>query len=362
MGKIGVEKTKNGRLRALKCSPYIYLQSLYIYNGAPSQSRESLLAIDEAQGLATEEIRLLSNVNGGNVVFNLYGDINQHIEGTKGIDNWEEYREVIDFDLYEMQENYRNASQITEYCNKKFEMKMIAINTPGKGVHELGNAEEFRSELITQLMNNEWAGLAAILVATDAEARYLLGEFSSFEQKFHDMTEEDFSLHNNRWNIINIDDAKGLEFSTVIVISGRMTRNQKYIAYTRALDDLYVYPDIIDISGYEKKPRKDTEQRDIPDNEVSRSDKRENDSAKSVHEMATQVKDHSKSEVRNFFERKGLAVIDNRDNGGRLWVLGEKDTIRNVVNEAISKFNLSGKYAVSRETKNRPGWCTKTDK
>ena len=88
MGNIGIKPAESGNIRAIKCSPYIYLQVLYCYQGAPSY-RESLLAIDEAQGIAPEEIRLLKNINGNNVVFNMYGDIYQHIEGTKGVDSWE---------------------------------------------------------------------------------------------------------------------------------------------------------------------------------------------------------------------------------------------------------------------------------
>ena len=255
MEKLGIRKPEKGTIRALKCSPYIYLQTLFLFRGSPQVKRESLLAIDEAQGISPEEIRLLKNINGDAAVFNLYGDINQHIEGTKGVDSWDEFGKVIEFDKYEMQENYRNASQITNYCNKTFEMEMIPINTPGKGVHELLSENDFREEMISQLLDNKRVGLSAILVGNDAEARYLLGEFSSYDQKFHDMTNEDFSIHHTRWNIINIDDAKGLEFSSVIVLSGRMSRNQRYIAYTRALDDLYVYEGLIDVKNYEGKPK-----------------------------------------------------------------------------------------------------------
>lgn len=363
MGKIGVKRPENGRMRALRCSPYVYLQALYIFQGVPSGTKESLLAIDEAQGIAPEELRLLKNVNGNNVTFNIYGDIYQHIEGTKGIESWDEYREVIDYDIYEMQENYRNASQITEYCNRKFNMQMNAINTPGKGVHEMQTEEAFRAEMITQLMDTQRAGLAAILVANGAEARYLLGEFSAYEQKFHDMTNENFSMHRTRWNIIHIDDAKGLEFSSVIVLSGRMSRNQQYIAYTRALDDLYVYPNIIDVSEYEKKPQQKKEE---ADHEGKQGVDTTTDSASSGNGLArpvkVEVKSHAYSEVRSFFEEKGLKVIDRRDEGGRLWVIGDKSIIRNVINEAISKFKISGKYASSKEIFNKPGWCTKTDK
>jgi len=367
MGKIGVKRTESGRMRALKCSPYIYLQVLYIFQGRSSGAKESLLAIDEAQGIAPEELRLLKSVNGNSVTFNIYGDIYQHIEGTKGIESWDEYKDVIDYDIYEMQENYRNASQITEYCNRKFGMQMNAINTPGKGVHEMQTEAEFRAEMITQLMDTQRAGLAAILVANDVEARYLLGEFSAYEQKFHDMTGEDFSIHRTRWNIIHIDDAKGLEFSSVIVLSGRMSRNQQYIAYTRALDDLYVYPHVIDVSEYEKKPQQkkndtDTNEQKTADSTSKAVDTPKDETAPAEHAVKAAVKSHASSEVRTFFESKGLEVIDRRDEGGRLWVIGEKSGIRNVINEAISKFKISGKYASGKESLNKPGWCTKTDK
>lgn len=371
MGNIGIKTAESGNVRAIKCSPYIYLQVMYCYHGAPS-FRESLLAIDEIQGIAPEEIRLLKNINGNNVVFNMYGDVYQHIEGTKGIDNWDEYKDIIEFDYYEMLENYRNASQITEYCNRVFSMNMNPINTPGKGVHELNTDDEFQTEMITQLLETQRAGLAAILVSNDAEARSLMDKFSVYKQKFHDMTDEEFSVHRTRWNIISIDDAKGLEFSSVIVLSGRMSRNEKYIAFTRALDDLYIYPDILDIAGFEKKPRKKKEadlneestdaQTEVQIGQVQAvgmTDKRKD---RSKHVAEKSEKNHANSEVRRFFEDNGLEVVDNRDQGGRLWVVGEKVSIRNIVNATIAKFGISGKYASGKEIKNRNGWCTKTDK
>lgn len=364
MDNIGVSRPEKESRPAVKCSPYAYLLAIYLFRGEPTYARESLLAIDESQGVAPEELRLLKDVNGDSVILNLYGDIHQHIEGTKGIESWDEYRDIIDFDIYEIQENYRNASQITEYCNRKFGMHMNVINTPGKGVHELLTEEEFREEMITQLMDTQRAGLAAILVANDAEARYLLGKFAAYEQKFNDMTGEDFSMHRTRWNIIHIDDVKGLEFSSVIVLSGRMSRNQQYIAYTRALDDLYIYPNIIDVSAYEKKTRQRKDHTDFeekwPEQEIINSVRDEHILSGSL--VKAEVKNHKGSEVRAFFESKGLNVIDKRDEGGRLWVIGEKTNIRIFVNEAISKFKISGKYISSKESLNKPGWCTKTDK
>lgn len=66
--------------------------------------------------------------------------------------------------------------------------------------------------------------------------------------------------------------------------------------------------------------------------------------------------------MRRFFEDNGLEVVDNHDQGGKHWVVGEKVAIRNIVNSAIAKFGISGKYASGKEIKNKTGWCTKTDK
>jgi DNA helicase IV len=358
MGNIGINPSANGNIRAIKCSPYIYLQTLYCFQGAPS-NRESLIAIDEAQGIAKEEIRLLKNINGNNVIFNMYGDINQHIEGTKGVDSWDEYKDIIDFDYQEMLENYRNASQVTEYCNNVFGMKMRAINTPGNGVHVFNDESSFCRGLIGQLMDTQREGLAAILVSNGAEAGKLKDMFASYEQNFNDMTDEEVGIHRTRWNIMNVDDAKGLEFSSVIVLTGRMSRNEKYIAFTRALDDLYVYPCLLDITGFEKKPRKkkneDSESYVESETELDTKDK-------TKHAPKKVDKDYSNSEVRMFFEDNGLEVIDGRNQGGRLWVIGDKASIRTVVNSAIAKFGISGKYAAGKETNNKSGWCTKTDK
>ena len=360
MLKLGIDTQKKGSIKAIKCSPYLYLQAMYLFKGVPVINSESLLAIDEAQGIAPEELRLLQNINGKKVVFNLYGDIHQHIEGTKGVDSWKDFKSVIDYEKYEMQENYRNASQITEYCNRVFKMKMIAINTTGKGVHELRSKSEFESELVKQLLGDQRSGLSAVLVGDDAEARYLLHTFSQYEKKFHDMTGEDFAIHHTRWNIININDAKGLEFSSVIVLSGRMTKNQKYIAYTRALDDLYVYSDIVDITGFTKRDKE--EEKRVSNNEAKQGIKKQTQTKRREDRKNTVAPDYDHSRVRTFFEDMGLEVVDNRADGGRLWIIGEREDIKDIVDEAIDRFSISGKYAANKESKNRNGWFTKTNK
>ena len=180
----------------------------------------------------------------------------------------------------------------------------------------------------------------------------------------HDMTGEEFSLHTTRWNIITIEDAKGLEFTSVIAISGRMSNNEKYISYTRALDELLVYDEALDMSEYEKKARKiknDKTEQITKQAEISSE-------AKAVKPVKRNRKEKEavitqKSKLREFFEECGLKVVDNRDSGGMLWLIGERDELQMYVNEAASKFgSIQGKFMASKEIGNRNGWCSTTKK
>ena len=361
MGKLGVKPNERGTVRALRCSPYLYLQILFQFYGKPSDRGHTILMIDEAQSIAPEEIRLLNNVNGGELVFNLFGDERQHIEGTKGVDNWNELDDVIKSQRFEMQENYRNASQITEYCNEKFGTNMSAINTPGKGVHDqFADVSEFISEMITRLVDAQSSGLSAILVGKDEEVDFIREEFKDYWHRFNDLTEEESEIRSNCWNILNISDAKGLEFSTVVAISGRMTDNEKYIAYTRALDELIVYDKTINLSKYQKTVVKKEDAIEEKGSDAVKTPRLIEKSGKQSTSN-TLVKD---SPLRDFFISNGLKVVDNRDKGGPLWVIGNKEDIEDIIDEAVEKFSVSGKYSfgVAKAINFKNGWYVKTDK
>ena len=50
-------------------------------------------------------------------------------------------------------------------------------------------------------------------------------------------------IGNGRIAVKYVDEVKGIEFDRVYVVGNRMTRNEKYIAYTRALSNLIVVVD-----------------------------------------------------------------------------------------------------------------------
>lgn len=351
--KLGAVEDEKGDIYATVHSPYIFLQVLYQCQGAPNVAKESLITIDEAQGVAPVELMLIKNVNDNKVVFNLFGDEKQHIEETKGVDSWDELAHVAQFERYNMLENYRNARQITEYCNARFNMQMRAINLDGQNVCEYENEYAFKAGLSAQLSSKGKIGLCAIIVKNADEAQYLKDNFAEYADKMNNMTNGEFHIHRTRWNIITVDEAKGLEFASVVAMTGRMTQNEKYISFTRALDELFVYDEIVDLS---EKSVVDTIE-SVPKGTVDES-REKKDEIKPI----TETMEFSQSQVKTFFESKGLKVVDMRDKGGALWVLGSKGTIDNYVQEACDKFKISGGYSFGLATGFKPGWYTKNKK
>lgn len=354
MEKFGQVPNEKGEIKGLQFSPYLYLKIMFGIKGAPNAAKEKLICIDEAQGLAPEEMKLIRDINGEKLIFNLFGDVKQHIEGTKGIDSWNEFNESISVEEKYLMENYRNASQITEECNRRFSMKMVAINTPGSGVVKLESAEAFEDKMHRIMINVHKPGIRAIIVNDVEEAKQIKNKYIAYQDKIHDMTAGHFDFHRTRWNLLTVEQAKGLEFGTVIAISGRMTPNKKYIALTRALDELFIYDLPLEIEQ-------------IKTTELIKEDKK----AENKQENRTRVKeekktpaiiDYSKSEVRKYFESKGLEINDMRARGGAFWVIGEQAKIKQFVDEACEKFGISGSYSSGKATGFRPGWYSKTKK
>lgn len=345
---------ENDQLIIYPFSQYLYLQIMYIFNGAPNGVTESLITIDEAQNVEVEELRLIKAVNKNRVVLNLFGDIKQHVEGAKGIDSWTDIRKIADFQIENMQENYRNARQITEFCNKRFRMNMHAINLDGAGVHEFQNYNEFVNGLASVFQKPLGIGLSCILVKSVEEATTVLKLQQAYRKRINDMTQSISELQENKWNLMTIEQAKGLEFQTVFAISGRMSMNEKYIAYTRALNELYVYNKELLLLPKSDDYSEKLEKEERKDNTRKKREKRK--SVNLSHESAKSVKE--------FFLEKNMRIIDDRKKSGFLWVIGSKADINEVIQEAIELFDITGGYGSGKTSKFQvqEGWFTKTKK
>ena len=352
--QLGQTPDDKGRLKALNCSPYLYLQILYLFQGPPNAIPESLISIDEAQNVMPSELKLIQNVNSGKVILNLYGDVKQHISNTKGIDDWNEIQNIAKFKIYDMRENYRNARQITEFCNKQFKLQMRAINTDGTGVHIIKGHAELLDKLQTIFTRPQNPGLSCIIVKNVQEAQSIMALSKEFSNRISNMTDVQTELQVAKWNLMTVEQAKGLEFETVFAITGRMDKNEQYITYTRALNELFVYDSKLAIVEIEQKINTHP---DIPE--------------KSTSEMSKHVKRTKRSKassgnasipVSEFFKRSGFEVIDLRNKNGFLWVIGEKELLEDTVNQAIQQYGITGIYGSGKATNFKPGWYTKTKK
>ena len=151
------------------------------------------------------------------------------------------------------------------------------------------------------------------------------------------------------------EQAKGLEFETVFAVTGRMSENEKYIVYTRALDELYVYDEKITLIETSTE-NSFTEKAEKKPKEKSVRKKREKRSSKE-----TNISENSKG-LKEFFENKGLKVIDDRKKSGHLWVLGSKAEIDPIVNEAMEIYGATGSYGSGKTSGFKEGWFTKSKK
>lgn len=180
--------------------------------------------IDEFQDFSKEEIRLFKNLYPTSV-FNLYGDIGQCIN-EKGIDSEKEIpTELFDKELMSINENYRNARQITDFVNDELHMKMLPVGLNGilKKVHIIPNLKMESDDRV------------AIIVKDISEK--IKVKLQRFVVNYFDSNAE---IQRGVYNVLTIAQAKGLEFEKVVVVKENMTRNEFYVACTRAIQELYV--------------------------------------------------------------------------------------------------------------------------
>lgn len=205
-----------------KCYVYSILW-LYMKYGFTTYNDYKYMFIDEMQDYSDNEFRLIAKME-RNPHLNLYGDINQDIlkyidkKSIIGLNNL--VKEILSTDEvlnYKLEENYRNSKQITNYCNEFLSTKMISmgINSDEVNIININKKEVYNN--ILQMFNNK----DIVVITKD----------SDLEEK----------LRSNNYETYSVKTAKGLEFSKVLVIEEDFNLTEKYVAYTRTLDKLFIY-------------------------------------------------------------------------------------------------------------------------
>lgn len=194
------------------------------------------MCIDEGQDLAMGEYRLLYELNQHNVIFNIYGDTNQLIKPGRGIYDWTDLERSFKATEFRLNENYRNTNQITKFCNSNFNMNVLRTGVDGPAVREIVRSE-LESELSGLRITTE--RVAVLVPRSVQKGRYIRKEELGYG--IRDILGDE--IGNGRIAVKYVDEVKGIEFDRVYVVGNRMTRNEKYIAYTRALSNLVVVVD-----------------------------------------------------------------------------------------------------------------------
>lgn len=204
---------------------FLMTELLSSYAGDLSLDKKYIF-VDEFQDLSPNELRLVQKLY-PNSVFNLFGDLSQCIS-EKGIAELTSIPKDLRIGTpATISENYRNARQITEYVNREFSMKMLAVGLNGK------------QEKVNMIPDLEIAQDDRVAIIVSG-APLVLNDFL----RDHDVVffDEQREIVRGAYNVISVANVKGLEFEKAIVVLSGMTPNEQYVACTRAIQELYVIP------------------------------------------------------------------------------------------------------------------------
>ena len=194
---------------------FLYIN--YLHFGSLIKA-DKMICFDEAQDYNIIEYDIINKVN-NNPILNLYGDINQSIFA-KGIKNWKQLNIHNNYNYYELNENYRNSSKITNYCNEYFSQQSIPM---GLDDGTLKTIEENDVRRLIYILNRNDKKFAIIF--KDEKTKKMYKEKLKLDSKIRTET---------------VKSVKGIEYNTIIAFDKEMNKVEKYITYTRALENLYI--------------------------------------------------------------------------------------------------------------------------
>lgn len=231
---VNTYKKSNYELK-IKQSPLVYKhQIIYLlmllskYHGRLLQT-DLLVNIDESQDISHIELLTIMRVLNNKASINLYGDINQRTN-PMGMNDWTVLQSIEQ--VFELNMNYRNTLEITDYCNRKLNIHMDSIGISGQSVTETTSSGGF--EMIKEDVFRKASDRCAII--TDKMNSALIEACISIGCKVNEITNENIA-------IFTVPEVKGLEFEKVYVYLSSSNTNSRYIGYTRALQHLIIIKD-----------------------------------------------------------------------------------------------------------------------
>ncbi len=182
----------------------------------------SYLFVDEAQDISSCEYDLLRQIN-KKASFNVFGDIAQNVTPWRGVKDWSSV--FPDFEIYGLNQNYRNTNQIVDFVSQTLGLDMQPIGFDGPAVSHIS------SRGIHAFFKDK-KGLKTVICAEEKKAEYMRKAYNDIAQKG--------KISRSKINIMTVYESKGLEFTSVAVVKDGLSESELYIAYTRALKELAV--------------------------------------------------------------------------------------------------------------------------
>lgn len=182
----------------------------------------SYVFVDEGQDVSKCEYDLLKKIN-AKAAFNVFGDVSQNVTSWRGIKVWQDA--FPDFTVYELNQNYRNTNQIVSYVSETLGIDMQSIGYDGPTV-EKGNVRKLNA-----FFKNK-KGLKAIICSQEEKENFLKKSYNDVQARG--------KVSRTKINVMSVYESKGLEFTSVAVATKGMSNSEKYIAFTRALNELFI--------------------------------------------------------------------------------------------------------------------------
>ncbi len=182
----------------------------------------SYVFVDEGQDISPCEYALLRKIN-KKAAFNIFGDVAQNVTPFRGVQSWGEVFPT--FAVYTLNQNYRNTNQIVGYVAQSLRLNMQSIGYDGpqvKRIQPRGISGFFKDK----------KGLKAIICSKEKKGEYLRKSYNDILEKGR--------VSPSKINIMTVYESKGLEFTSVVVVEEGMSAGERYIAYTRALNELAI--------------------------------------------------------------------------------------------------------------------------
>lgn len=222
LNKLGIAYDKAAEIIIPKSKAFAMAYVLQKYAANLSEQKRYIY-IDEFQDFSSLELELIKDIFPLSTL-SLFGDIKQCIN-QKGIQRKNDIPASLYEREYQINENYRNARQITNYVKTELGIEMLPVGLDGK-MEILKDVPDIFIE----------ADDRAALIVSDAK---LFRESYSLEREVNFYTDSR-EIVRGILNVIPVSMTKGLEFEKVILIKDGMSRNEYYVACTRAISELYV--------------------------------------------------------------------------------------------------------------------------